>query len=76
MFIQAGLLHDRIGGVARKDFTIHRDMSLGDRAVPNFMVPFTIAHPVTAVGFENLLYCGGRNRPSVMNRDGRFAMGD
>lgn len=60
LFFQAGLLQDCVGGVARQDFAVDGDMPLGEWAVPNLMVAFAAANPVTTVGFEDFLYVGGK----------------
>lgn len=52
---QAGLLHDAIGGVSRKNLVINREVTISKRAVPHFMVTLSRAHNLAFVRTQNFL---------------------
>ena len=51
--LDARLLHDGIGRVARPDFPVHHESALTDRAEPDIMIALTVPHEPAIVLGEN-----------------------
>jgi hypothetical protein len=59
LFLQPGLLEDRIGGVPGLDAAIDREVLIARRAVPDFMVALTLAVKSAPVFLQYLLEIAG-----------------
>ena len=54
MIINTGLFHDTVGDVPDFDDAIYRNISAGNRAVPNIVIALTPAHEIAAIFPQNL----------------------
>ena len=54
MVVYARLLHNFIGNMPDVDFTVYRDISAGNRTIPNIMIALTVPYEATVVFPQNL----------------------
>lgn len=46
--VEARLLQNAVGGVARLDLAIHREVTIGEWAVPDFVIALSLANPIAS----------------------------
>jgi hypothetical protein len=51
---QTGLAQNSVGGVAARDSNRHREISLGDRAMPNLVAALALPHHHAARGTQQV----------------------